>query len=60
MDLGAGRSGLFLFTKNVLAGEPIKLFNNGEHVRDFTYVDDIVEGVIPVSDNIAFPYLDWK
>lgn len=50
---------LFLFTKNILAGEPIKLFNNGEHVRDFTFVDDIVEGVIRVSDNIAAPNPDW-
>lgn len=50
---------LFLFTKNILAGEPIKLFNNGEHVRDFTFVDDIVEGVIRVSDNIATPNPDW-
>jgi UDP-glucuronate 4-epimerase len=50
---------LFLFTKNILAGEPIKLFNNGEHVRDFTFVDDIVEGVIRVSDNIPTPNPDW-
>jgi UDP-glucuronate 4-epimerase len=50
---------LFLFTKNILAGEPIKLFNNGQHIRDFTYVDDIVEGVIRVSDNIAQPDPDW-
>jgi UDP-glucuronate 4-epimerase len=51
---------LFLFTKNILAGQPIKLFNNGEHVRDFTYVDDIVEGVIRVSDDIARPAPDWN
>lgn len=50
---------LFLFTKNILAGLPIKLFNNGEHVRDFTYVDDIVEGVIRVSDNAAKPDAAW-
>ena len=50
---------LFLFTKNILAGEPIKLFNNGQHLRDFTYVDDIVEGVIRVSDDIARPDPDW-
>lgn len=50
---------LFLFTKNILAGLPIKLFNNGEHVRDFTYVDDIVEGVIRVSDNVAKPDAVW-
>ncbi|SHH71232.1 NAD-dependent epimerase [Bradyrhizobium erythrophlei] len=50
---------LSLFTKNILAGKPIKLFNNGEHVRDFTYVDDIVEGVVRVSDDIAGPDPDW-
>jgi UDP-glucuronate 4-epimerase len=50
---------LFLFTKNILAGKPIQLFNNGEHVRDFTYVDDIVEGVIRASDDIATPNPDW-
>lgn len=51
---------LFLFTKSILAGQPIKLFNNGEHVRDFTYVDDIVEGVVRVSDDIARPDLGWN
>jgi UDP-glucuronate 4-epimerase len=51
---------LFLFTKNILAGLPIKLFNNGEHVRDFTYVDDIAEGVIRVSDDVATPNPDWS
>jgi UDP-glucuronate 4-epimerase len=51
---------LFLFTKNILAGLPIKLFNNAEHVRDFTYVDDIVEGVIRVSDDVATPNPEWN
>jgi UDP-glucuronate 4-epimerase len=51
---------LFLFTKNILAGQPIKLFNNGEHVRDFTYIDDIVEGIVRVSDQIAAPDPDWN
>jgi UDP-glucuronate 4-epimerase len=51
---------LFLFTKNILAGQPIKLFNNGEHVRDFTYVDDIVKGVVRVSDDIASPDPEWN
>jgi len=50
---------LFLFTKNILAGEPIKLFNGGEHVRDFTFVDDIVEAVIRVSDDVARPNPHW-
>ena len=40
---------LFLFTKSILAGEPIKVFNNGDHARDFTYVSDIVEGIIKVG-----------
>src|SRR4051812_25323859 len=51
---------LFLFTKNILAGQPIKLFNNGEHVRDFTYIDDIVEGIVRVNDQIAAPDPDWN
>lgn len=41
---------LFLFTKAILAGEPIKVFNNGHHKRSFTYVDDIVEGLIRALD----------
>jgi UDP-glucuronate 4-epimerase len=50
---------LFLFTKAILAGEPIRVFNHGNHSRDFTYVDDIVEGVIRASDRIATPDPDW-
>jgi len=50
---------LFSFTKAILAGEPIKLFNHGKHIRDFTYVDDIAEGVIRASDQIAQPNPDW-
>jgi UDP-glucuronate 4-epimerase len=50
---------LFLFTRKILAGEPIQLFNGGHHIRDFTYVDDIVEGVIRASDQIAAPNPDW-
>jgi UDP-glucuronate 4-epimerase len=42
---------LFLFTKAILSGEPIKVFNNGNMVRDFTYVDDIIEGVTRVIDS---------
>lgn len=41
---------LFLFTKAILAGEPIKVFNNGHHRRSFTYIDDIVEGVVRTLD----------
>ncbi|EMF80974.1 3-beta hydroxysteroid dehydrogenase/isomerase family protein [Leptospira weilii serovar Topaz str. LT2116] len=51
---------LFLFTKNILEGKPIKVFNNGEHTRDFTYVEDIVEGVIRASDKIASPNPNWS
>lgn len=46
---------LFLFTKAILAGEPIDVFNHGHMVRDFTFVDDIVEGVIRVADKPATP-----
>jgi len=41
---------LFLFTRRILAGEPIEVFNHGHHTRDFTYIDDIVEGVIRTLD----------
>ena len=51
---------LFLFTKTILAGEPIEVFNYGNHTRDFTYVDDIVEGVIRASDQIAAPNPAWS
>ena len=50
---------LFLFTKNILAGKPINVFNYGKHKRDFTYVDDIVEGVIRTLDKVATPNPDW-
>jgi UDP-glucuronate 4-epimerase len=46
---------LFKFTKGILAGEPIPVFNEGKMVRDFTYIDDIVEGVVRVIDRPA-PY----
>jgi len=51
---------LFLFTKKILAGEPIDVFNFGKHKRDFTYIDDIVEGVIRVIDHIPSPNPDWQ
>jgi UDP-glucuronate 4-epimerase len=50
---------LFLFTKAILAGEPIKVFNNGNMKRDFTYIDDIVEGIIRVTDKPAAPNSTW-
>jgi UDP-glucuronate 4-epimerase len=50
---------LFLFTKAALAGEPIKVFNNGNMLRDFTYIDDIVEGIVRVIDNPARVNEGW-
>ena len=50
---------LFLFTKNIIAGKPIDVFNYGKHRRDFTYVDDIVEGVVRTMDHTAEPNEDW-
>lgn len=50
---------LFAFTKKILAGEPIDLFNHGNHARDFTYIDDIVEGVIRASDSPTQPDAKW-
>jgi UDP-glucuronate 4-epimerase len=50
---------LFLFTKAILAGEPIKVFNQGRHKRSFTYIDDIVEGVIRTLDRPASPNPLW-
>lgn len=51
---------LFLFTKGILAGEPIKVFNHGQMVRDFTYIDDIVEGIVRVIDRPAKPDPTWS
>ncbi|WP_434148318.1 NAD-dependent epimerase [Methylocaldum gracile subsp. desertum] len=51
---------LFMFTRNILAGKPIDVFNFGHHRRDFTYIDDIVEGVVRVLDNIAAPNPNWN
>jgi UDP-glucuronate 4-epimerase len=50
---------LFLFTKNILAGKPIQVFNHGKHTRDFTFVDDIVEGVLRVSDRPPHADPSW-
>ncbi len=50
---------LFLFTRAILEGDPIRVFNHGNHTRDFTYVDDIVTGVVKASDQIAEPNPDW-
>ena len=51
---------LFLFTKAILADEPIKVFNHGKMVRDFTYIDDIVEGVVRLLDKPAQPDPGWS
>ncbi len=50
---------LFLFTKKILADEPIDIFNYGDHERDFTYIGDIVEGVVRALDRVATPNPDW-
>ena len=51
---------LFLFTRNILEGKPIDVFNNGHHKRDFTFVEDIAEGVVRASERIAQPDPNWK
>jgi UDP-glucuronate 4-epimerase len=51
---------LFLFTRAILAGEPIDVYNHGNHKRDFTYVDDIVEGVIRTLDHVPQPNPTWS
>ena len=50
----------FIFSKAILSGEPIKLFNEGRMKRDFTYIDDIVEGIVRVLDKIPQPDPHWK
>lgn len=50
----------FKFTRNILAGKPIDVFNKGNHQRDFTYIDDIIEGVVRVLDKIPEPNPDWS
>ncbi|HXC09709.1 MAG TPA: NAD-dependent epimerase [Steroidobacteraceae bacterium] len=51
---------LFLFTRHILAGTPIDVFNGGRHRRDFTYIDDIVQGVVAAVDKIATPDANWN
>lgn len=51
---------MFIFAKAILAGQPIQVFNKGEMLRDFTYIDDIVEGVIRVTERIAAPNPQWS
>jgi UDP-glucuronate 4-epimerase len=51
---------LFKFTKAILAGEPIQIFNHGQHLRDFTYIDDIIEGLVRILDRPAPPDPQWS
>jgi len=51
---------LFKFTKAMLAGKKIQVFNYGNHRRDFTYIDDIIEGIIKVMDKPAMSNKDWS
>lgn len=51
---------LFLFTRKILAGEAIEIFNHGHHARDFTYIDDVVEGVVRTMDHIAAGDAAWS
>lgn len=51
---------LFLFTKAILEGKPIDVFNHGQMLRDFTYIDDIVEGIVRVLDHNAIPNPTWS
>ena len=51
---------LFLFARNILEGKPIDVFNNGRHKRDFTYVEDIAEGVVRVCEHVAQPDPNWS
>jgi UDP-glucuronate 4-epimerase len=50
---------LFLFTRNILEGKPIEVFNNGHHRRDFTFVEDIAEGVARACERVAQPSPSW-
>lgn len=51
---------LFLFARKILAGEPIPVFNHGKHQRDFTYIDDIIEGVVRILGQPATANLAWS
>lgn len=51
---------MFLFTSKILRGEPIDVFNNGQHTRDFTYIDDIVQGVVRTLDQVAASNEAWN
>jgi UDP-glucuronate 4-epimerase len=51
---------LFLFARAIVAGQPIEVFNYGRHERDFTYVDDIAEGVVRATDHVATANPSWS
>lgn len=51
---------LFLFTRAILAGEPLKVYNHGKHKRSFTYIDDIVDGIVLALDNSPAGDADWR
>lgn len=51
---------LFKFTKNILEDKPIDVYNNGDMIRDFTYIDDIINGILPTIDHPAKPNADWS
>ncbi len=51
---------LFMFTENIIQGKSIDVFNNGHHARDFTYIDDIVSGILKVCDKVATPNEAWR
>ena len=51
---------LFRFTRNILAGRPIEVYNHGRHRRDFTYIDDVVQAVVQVIDRPATPNPEWR
>ncbi len=50
----------YVFTRKILSGETIDVFNMGKHSRDFTFIDDVVEGVIRTTDHVATPNADWS
>ncbi len=51
---------MFRFTKAIIEGRPIEIYNNGRHARDFTYIDDVVEGVLRTLDRVAAPSPSWS
>jgi len=51
---------MFLFTDKIIKGEPIDVFNHGHHARDFTFIDDIVQGVVRATDKVATPNPAWS